>query len=165
MYSRGRNCTASRSPPGPTTSSATPDRRGGEERDLYRRDLLDPREQQKSLEVGACDYGMPNAMKIGGVTDWLRAASLAEPSGLPFTSHIFPEISTPFGRHPDGTPARVPRPRHARPQETREDRSRSRPLSRPKDGAPASSGTRTRWSTSSSNKRPRARPLPEKNGI
>jgi hypothetical protein len=30
---------------------------------------LDPRELQKSLEVGACDYGMPNAMKIGGVTD------------------------------------------------------------------------------------------------
>jgi mandelate racemase len=32
-------------------------------------------------------------MKIGGVTGWLRTAALAEPSGLPLTSHIFPEIS------------------------------------------------------------------------
>ena len=52
-----------------------------------------PHDVQKSLEVGACDYGMPDAMKIGGVTGWLRAAALAEPVGLPLTSHIFPEIS------------------------------------------------------------------------
>jgi mandelate racemase len=37
---------------------------------------------------------MPDAMKIGGVTGWLRTAALAEPVGLPLTSHIFPEIST-----------------------------------------------------------------------
>ena len=48
----------------------------------------------KSLEAGACDYGMPDAMKIGGVTGWLRTAALAESSGLPLTSHVFPEIST-----------------------------------------------------------------------
>jgi mandelate racemase len=53
-----------------------------------------PHDVQKSLEAGACDYGMPDAMKIGGVTGWLRAAALAEPVGLPLTSHIFPEIST-----------------------------------------------------------------------
>src|SRR5919206_4769127 len=52
-----------------------------------------PHEVQKSLEAGACDYGMPDAMKIGGVTGWLRAAALAEPSGLPLTSHVFPEVS------------------------------------------------------------------------
>jgi mandelate racemase len=52
-----------------------------------------PHDAQKSLEAGACDYGMPDAMKIGGVTGWLRTAALAEPSGLPLTSHIFPEIS------------------------------------------------------------------------
>ena len=33
-------------------------------------------------------------MKIGGVTGWLRTAALAEPVGLPLTSHIFPEISS-----------------------------------------------------------------------
>jgi mandelate racemase len=52
-----------------------------------------PHDLQKSLEAGACDYGMPDAMKIGGVTGWLRAAALAEPAGLPLTSHIFPEVS------------------------------------------------------------------------
>jgi len=52
-----------------------------------------PHDLQKSLEAGACDYGMPDAMKIGGVTGWLRAAALAEPSGLPLTSHVFPEVS------------------------------------------------------------------------
>ena len=53
-----------------------------------------PHDLQKSLEAGACDYGMPDAMKIGGVTGWLRAAALAEPVGLPLTSHIFPEVSS-----------------------------------------------------------------------
>jgi mandelate racemase len=52
-----------------------------------------PHDLHKSLEVGACDYGMPDAMKIGGVTGWVRAAALAEPSGLPLTSHVFPEVS------------------------------------------------------------------------
>ena len=52
-----------------------------------------PHDVAKSLEAGACDYGMPDAMKIGGVTGWLRAAALAESSGLPLTSHVFPEIS------------------------------------------------------------------------
>src|SRR5215212_8069036 len=55
--------------------------------------LWGPHDLQKSLEVGACDYGMPDAMKIGGVTGWVRAAALAEPSGLPLTSHVFPEVS------------------------------------------------------------------------
>jgi mandelate racemase len=49
---------------------------------------------QKSLMARACDYGMPDAMKIGGVTGWLRAAALAESSGLPLVSHVFPEVST-----------------------------------------------------------------------
>jgi mandelate racemase len=52
-----------------------------------------PHDAQRSLEAGACDYGMPDAMKIGGVTGWLRTAALAEPSGLPLVSHIFPEVS------------------------------------------------------------------------
>ncbi len=52
-----------------------------------------PHDVQKSLEAGACDYGMPDAMKIGGVTGWMRTAALAEPSGLPLVSHIFPETS------------------------------------------------------------------------
>jgi mandelate racemase len=52
-----------------------------------------PHDVHKSIEQVACDYGMPDAMKIGGVTGWMRAAALAEPTSLPLNSHIFPEIS------------------------------------------------------------------------
>src|SRR3712207_8086048 len=38
-------------------------------------------------------YVMPDAMKIGGVTGWMRTAALAEAAGLPPSSHLFPEIS------------------------------------------------------------------------
>jgi mandelate racemase len=30
-----------------------------------------PHDAAKSIEVGASDYAMPDAMKIGGVTGWL----------------------------------------------------------------------------------------------
>jgi mandelate racemase len=47
----------------------------------------------RSIQAGASDYAMADAMKIGGVTGWLRAAALAESAGLPLSSHLFPEIS------------------------------------------------------------------------
>jgi mandelate racemase len=50
-------------------------------------------EMTKCVAAGACDLGMPDAMKIGGVTGWLRAAAIAEAAGLPVSSHLFPEIS------------------------------------------------------------------------
>ena len=52
-----------------------------------------PDEMAKALEAGACDLVMPDAMKIGGVTGWLRAAALAQARGLPMSSHIFQEVS------------------------------------------------------------------------
>ncbi|MBS0436119.1 MAG: mandelate racemase [Proteobacteria bacterium] len=52
-----------------------------------------PLEMQRALEAGACDLAMPDAMKIGGVTGWLRAAALAQAAGVPMSSHIFPEVS------------------------------------------------------------------------
>ncbi len=52
-----------------------------------------PHEMAKSLAAGASDFVMPDAMKIGGVTGWLRAAALVEPPGVPLSSHLFPEIS------------------------------------------------------------------------
>jgi mandelate racemase len=48
---------------------------------------------QKALAAGACDLIMPDAMKIGGATAWLRAAALAQAAGVPISSHLFPEIS------------------------------------------------------------------------
>ena len=50
-------------------------------------------EMAKCLAAGACDLGMPDAMKIGGVTGWMRAAAIAETAGLPISSHLFPEVS------------------------------------------------------------------------
>ena len=47
----------------------------------------------KALQAGACDLAMPDAMKIGGVTGWLRAAALAQSHGVPMSSHIFQEVS------------------------------------------------------------------------
>jgi mandelate racemase len=51
------------------------------------------RDMANSIEAGASDFAMLDLMKIGGVTGWLRAASLAEASGLPVSSHIFVEAS------------------------------------------------------------------------
>ncbi len=52
-----------------------------------------PHDMAKALAAGASDFFMPDAAKIGGVTGWLRAAALAEPPGVPISSHLYPEIS------------------------------------------------------------------------
>ena len=51
------------------------------------------RDLQHALEAGASDYVMPEAMKMGGVTGWLRAAALAEAAGVRVSNHLWPEIS------------------------------------------------------------------------
>jgi mandelate racemase len=48
---------------------------------------------QKALAAKACDLIMPDAMKIGGATAWMRTAALAQASGVPISSHLFPEVS------------------------------------------------------------------------
>lgn len=52
-----------------------------------------PHDMAKAIAAGASDCAMLDAMKIGGVTGWLRAAALAEVHALPVSSHLFPEIS------------------------------------------------------------------------
>jgi mandelate racemase len=52
-----------------------------------------PHEMARCVALGASDFGMPDAMKIGGVTGWMRAAAIADSAGLPISSHLFPEIS------------------------------------------------------------------------
>ncbi len=52
-----------------------------------------PHDMEKSLANGSSDHAMLNAMRIGGVTGWLRAAALAADAGLPLSSHAFPELS------------------------------------------------------------------------
>jgi mandelate racemase len=36
---------------------------------------------------------MPDLARIGGVSGWLRAASLAAESKIPLSSHLLPEVS------------------------------------------------------------------------
>ncbi len=46
-----------------------------------------------AIQAHASDYIMPEVMKMGGVSGWLRAASLAEAHAIPVSSHLWPEIS------------------------------------------------------------------------
>jgi mandelate racemase len=55
--------------------------------------FMGPEHMAQALAAGACDYVMPDAQRIGGVTGWLRAAALAQAAGLEMSSHLFPEVS------------------------------------------------------------------------
>lgn len=51
------------------------------------------RDLQHALDAGATDYVMPEVMKIGGVTGWLKAAAIAEAASVRVSTHLWPEIS------------------------------------------------------------------------
>ena len=55
--------------------------------------FMGPEQMAQALAAGACDYVMPDAERIGGVTGWMRAAALAQGAGVEMSSHLFPEIS------------------------------------------------------------------------
>ncbi len=50
-------------------------------------------DMQHAIEAQASDFVMPDVMKIGGVTGWLRAATLAHTKGIRVSNHLWPEIS------------------------------------------------------------------------
>jgi len=52
-----------------------------------------PRDLYRALEMKACDYVMPDFMRIGGVTGWLRAAAIAGTAGVPMSTHLYPEVA------------------------------------------------------------------------
>ena len=52
-----------------------------------------PRELYKALMRNACDLVMPDFMRIGGVTGWLRAAAIAGVAGIPVSTHLYPEVA------------------------------------------------------------------------
>ena len=55
--------------------------------------IYGPREFYKAVVARAADLYMPDLMRIGGVTGWMRAASIAGAAGLPLSSHLYPEVS------------------------------------------------------------------------
>jgi mandelate racemase len=50
-------------------------------------------DMRHAIDARASDYMMPDVMKIGGVTGWMRAAALGEAHGIRLSSHLWPEIS------------------------------------------------------------------------
>jgi mandelate racemase len=52
-----------------------------------------PRDLHMALQKRACDLVMPDFMRIGGVTGWLRAAAIAGAAGMPISTHLYPEVA------------------------------------------------------------------------
>src|SRR5271169_2279708 len=52
-----------------------------------------PRALFQAVQVGAGKYMMPDLMRIGGVTGWLRAAAIAGAAGIEMSTHLYPEVS------------------------------------------------------------------------
>ncbi len=56
--------------------------------------FMGPEQMAQAIAAHACDWVMPDAQRIGGVTGWMRAAALAQGAGLEMSSHLFPEASS-----------------------------------------------------------------------
>jgi mandelate racemase len=52
-----------------------------------------PRALYQALAAGAGDFFMPDLMRIGGVTGWLRSAAIAGAAGIPMSTHLYPEFA------------------------------------------------------------------------
>jgi mandelate racemase len=52
-----------------------------------------PEAMLEAIAAGACDYVMPDVARIGGVSGWIQAASLAAAARLEMSSHLVPEVS------------------------------------------------------------------------
>jgi mandelate racemase len=52
-----------------------------------------PRDLYEAIRAGAGDYVMPDLMRIGGVSGWLRAAPIAAAAGIQVSTHLYPEFS------------------------------------------------------------------------
>ena len=53
-----------------------------------------PEAAARAIEAKALDYLMPDVERIGGVSDWMQTAKIAEAAGIPVSSHLFPEFSS-----------------------------------------------------------------------
>jgi mandelate racemase len=60
-----------------------------------------PRLLYQALLAGAGDYFMPDLMRIGGVSGWLRAAAITGAAGIPMSTHLYPEMSAHLMRVTD----------------------------------------------------------------
>lgn len=52
-----------------------------------------PRDLHRALQMKACDLVMPDFMRIGGITGWMRSAPIAAAAGIPISTHLYPEVA------------------------------------------------------------------------
>ena len=52
-----------------------------------------PYDLVNSIKANASSYIMPDLMRIGGISGWLKSASIAEAHNLKFSTHLYPEVS------------------------------------------------------------------------
>jgi mandelate racemase len=70
--------------------------------------IYGPRSLFEAVQAQAADFYMPDLMRIGGVTEWMRAAAITAASGHPMSNHLYPEASAHLMRATgDGALARV----------------------------------------------------------
>jgi mandelate racemase len=55
--------------------------------------IYGPRAFLSAVRAQAADLYMPDLMRIGGVTGWMRSAAIAGAAGLPLSSHLYPLVS------------------------------------------------------------------------
>jgi mandelate racemase len=55
--------------------------------------IYGPREFLKAVNARAADLYMPDLMRIGGITGWMRSAAIAGAAGLPLSSHLYTGLS------------------------------------------------------------------------
>ena len=55
--------------------------------------IYGPRSFLEAVQAQAADLYMPDLMRIGGVTGWMRAAAIAGAAGHPMSNHLYPEVS------------------------------------------------------------------------
>ena len=51
-----------------------------------------PEEAAESMRIGASSLAMPDLVNIGGVSAWMKTATLAEAAGVPISCHSYPEV-------------------------------------------------------------------------
>jgi mandelate racemase len=52
-----------------------------------------PRDMHQAIAASAGDYVMPDLMRIGGVSGWLRSAPIAAAAGVQVSTHLYPEVA------------------------------------------------------------------------
>jgi len=52
-----------------------------------------PRALAQAVAMGAGDFVMPDLMRIGGVSGWLRSAPIAAAAGVQVSTHLYPEVA------------------------------------------------------------------------